>query len=386
MKKMSTKNVSFLKRAALTGFVAGCALLSSSSFGQTYYSQFDDPAGKYQITNPGGVGCNATDIQNAVGMADNDDATFAYFTANTSKAFTCSQSYKFDVLLNLPVDSPYLSSGNEAGFKIKIPTGISPDSLGKYLIVASYLDGKIQEYKTGNLLRGLDAGQNQIDWYIYFVTGKPFNTLELVVDPKIVQLNKNFEFDVIAGVGRSSAILPAQIENFKASVSGKNVNLTWQSLNETNVANYRIERSDNGGSSYVAVGTEAAKGNSNTAIAYAHSNVVTENGSYLYRLVTVNNDGTSKATSSIVAVISGQSSLFLYPSVVKAGQSITAKTTQTGMVSVFIYNAEGRMVKQQRTSSNGLVTISTTGLTAGVYTIKLVSATGSVLQSRMVVN
>ncbi len=86
------------------------------------------------------------------------------------------------------------------------------------------------------------------------------------------------------------------------------------------------------------------------------------------------------------AIISGQGKLLLYPSVVHAGQNVTVKTSVTGLTNVYLFDAQGRLVKQQRLTSNGLFTIYTSGLSTGIYNVKIVSANGAILKSKIVVN
>ncbi len=398
MKKMYKKNFSIVKLSVLTGLVAGFVSLSGVSHAQTYYSKFPIPAGHYSKTEP--TNCDAPAIQNIEWIADNDVTTAASFSVDSLKnPYTCTGKYLFDVDLNLPLGKKVVAAGQQAGFRIRVSTGISPDSLGKYITVTTYLRDSInpnkvtfQEYATGGGSSGLDLFGTDIDgsgrnWLVYFTTTKPFNLVELAVDPRIVTLNSNFEFDAyFAFGGLAQVVLPAQIANFKAAVAGKNVSLSWQSLTETNVNSYRIERSSNGGTSYSTVATVPAKGNSNVAINYGYTDAVSVDGNYLYRIVVVNTDGTSKATGSVAAIISGQSKLLIYPTVVKAGQNINVRTTESGNTSVYVYDAQGRLVKQQRTNSSGQFTISTAGVTTGVYTIKVVSATGAVSQARIIVN
>lgn len=386
MKKMSTKLASVRKLAVATGLVTCCLSMYNTASAQTYYSNFLDPTGKYGVTNPTGATCASLPVENPTAYADSSLTNYSFFKANTSTPVTCDGKYSFDTYLNLPPDTSVVPAGSRAGFKIRVPTGISKDSLGKYLIISSYLNGTFQEYNTGSDLLGLDAGQNGVNWFVYFVTKKPYNILTLVVDPKIIQLNTDFEFDVLYALGENIAVLPAQIANFKAAVAGKTVNLSWQSLTETNVSSYRIEKSSNGGSSYSVIGTVAAKGNSTAAISYGYTDNDVTTGNYLYRIVTVNTDGTTKATNSVSAVINSNGSLFLYPSVVKPGQTITVKTSESGMVSVRMYDAQGRMVNQQRVNSTGQFTLSTNGLSSGVYTVRVISANGNILQSKIVVN
>ncbi len=399
MKNYFTKNISVLRFLTVTGCAAGCFLLSNVLYAQTYYSQFPNPtSNNYATYNPSGDGCIATPIQNSVGVADNYgsddlDTSYAYFSANNiTMPYTCTGNYKFNVNLNLPSNVPYLNAGVDVGFKIKVPTGISPDSLGKYIVIGTYLldaerNATFQEYRTGDSLQGLDQGQNGITWRIHFKATQPLNDLELSVDPRIIQLNNNFVFQVFYAYGATNdATLPAQITNFKAAVSGKNVNLSWQSLTETNVLKYRIERSSNGGATYSSIAIVSAKGNANAATNYGYTDNASVDGNYLYRVVIINKDGSAKTTNSVIALIKGQGELLLYPTVVKAGQNLTVKTSENGDVTIHIFDATGRLVKQQRITSNGQFSVATAGLTNGIYTVKLISASGNVSQSRIVVN
>ncbi|MDQ2752173.1 MAG: T9SS type A sorting domain-containing protein [Bacteroidota bacterium] len=406
MKKLFTKHISVLRLLAVSGCAAGCSLVPNVLHAQTYYSQFPIPKDgyNYKTYSPAmGESCMATPIQNSVGVADaygtNDqDITYAFFTAiGLTMPYNCDTTgtgrYKFNVNLNLPANVPSLAAGSDVGFRIRIPTGISKDSLGKYIVIGTYLldadrNATFQEYRTGDSLKGkgLDQSADGKTWIIHFTTLKPMNDLELSVDPKITQLNTIFEFDVFYGYGSVDVTLPAQIANFKAAVSGKNVNLSWQSLTETNVKGYRIERSSNGGTTYTPVALVVAKGNNNAAINYAYNDNGVTDGNYLYRLVILDKSGTFKNSSSVAANISGQGQLLLYPTVIKAGQTITVKTSETGDVTVHVFDGTGRLVKQQRINSNGQFNIATSGLTTGIYTVKIVSASGNVSQSRIMVN
>ena len=406
MKKLFTKHISVLRLLTITGCAAGCFLVPNVLHAQTYYSQFQNPqAGPdYAVYNPSGEGCMATPIQNPSLMADgygqNDlDNTFAYFSANNlTKPYDCDTTsrYKFDVALNFSNSNPSilsLAAGADVGVKIRVPTGISKDSLGKYIVIGTYLvdagAATLQEYRTGDSLkgRGLDPNSDGTTWIIHFTTLKPMNALDLSIDPRIIQLNVNFQFQVFYAYGTiNDNALPAQIANFKAAVSGKNVNLSWQSLTETNVKGYRIERSSDGGNTYIPVGLVVAKGNNNSAINYAYNDNGVTDGKYLYRLVIIDKSGTFKSSSSVAATISGQGQFLLYPTVIKAGQNVTVKTSETGDVTVHVFDGTGRLVKQQRINSKGQFNIATSGLTTGIYTVKIVSANGNVSQSRIMVN
>lgn len=381
---MFTKNSSVLKLSALISCLAGSILFSNASFGQTYYSRFANPTGKYNVVNP--TGCTAPVVITPSAIADDNDDNFASFGALIASPYTCATNYQYGAALSLPNGATQVNTlPINAGWRLMIPSGITKDSLAKYVIVSTYLKGASQESNTGFTLGGVETGTSGVNWIVYLTATKAFDSVGLTVNPRIIQLIKPFEFDVYYAIA-STFLLPAHIDNFKAAVSGKNVNLSWQSLTETNVDKYRIERSSDGGASYLAIASLPAKGNSNVAISYGYADALSLDGNYLYRLVVVNKDGSANTTNSITAVVNGQSSLFLYPSVVKAGQRITVKTSQTGMITVRLFDAQGREVKQQRINSTGLFHIATDGLSAGIYNVKLISATGTILKSKIVVD
>ena len=163
-------------------------------------------------------------------MVDEYDTTYTSFSADLSTPLVCSTpTYSFDAALNLPVDTPYLGSGFKAGFRIRIPTGISLDTLRKYVAVSTYKDNELQELNTGNALSGFDSAGNGIDWFIYFTASKTFNVVNLEVNDGIIPLNIPFEFDVLYSEGTLESVLPATIANFTLAAAGSEVTLSWQS-------------------------------------------------------------------------------------------------------------------------------------------------------------
>lgn len=375
------------KFSHLAVIVAVCSLLSSRSSAQTFYSKFPDVTGKFQVANPSGSDCMAPRVQNKVGMVDEFDTSFTYFTANISTPLICTTpTYSFDAALNVPVDTPYLGSGFKAGFRIRIPSGISLDTLKKYLEVSTYKDADPQETFTRDALSGSDSIGDGVDWFIYFTASKAFNAVNLLVDESIIPLNTAFQFEVLYAEATLENVLPATIANFTLATAGRNVTLAWQSLTETNVSNYAIQRSGNGGVSYAQIATLPAKGNSNAAVSYGYTDNVTADGNYLYRIVTINKDGSSKATYSIAAVINGQAKLLIYPSIVKAGQTVTIKTLQSGLSTLQVFDAQGHLVAQQRQNADGQFTLSTGDFSSGMYLVKVISATGSTLTAKIMVN
>lgn len=380
MKKMYTNG----SRA----FVLGLLLLSGiTSFAQTFYSRFPDVKGKFQVADPTGASCQAPRVQNKAGMVDEYDTSYAYFAVpDLAAPLTCSTpTYSFTAALNLPADTPYAGNGFKAGFRIRIPTGISLDMLRKYLQVTTYKDNQPQETAAGATLVGADSLGTGVDWYVYFTAVKAFNGVNLLVDESIIPLHMPFEFDVLYAEATLNSVLPATIANFRLTATGRSVTLSWQSLTETNVLSYSVQRSNNGGTSYLPVATVPATGNGSAAVNYTYNDLLTADGNYWYRIVVLNKDGSSKATYSITANSNGQNKLFIYPSLAKRGQAITVSASQTGVVTLQLFTAQGQLVMQQRKDAGTVFTIATGALGAGVYWVKVISATGSSVTSKVIV-
>jgi len=363
-----------------------CALAPRTSYGQTYYSTFGNPAGKFTVTAPSGASCNAPAIQDATAFADGNVSNYASIKGNISSPLTCSNSnYTFTALLNLPPDSSYISSGLQAGFRIKIPSGISIDRLTKNISIQTYLGNTLQESCNGDSIHPVDLATDSTRFIVNINTRKNFNRLQLTVNSNIIPLNTDFEFDVVYAIASNTLLLPVTISNYNATAAGNNVMASWLSLNEVNLSGYRIEKSSNNGASYTAVATIPAKGGSG-AINYSYTDKAVGNGNYLYRIVAIDKDGSAKATNAVLVTIAGKAYLQLMPSIVKAGQAVVVNSAITGSYQLAVFDLQGRMVKQQQVNGGDKITINTSGLSAGTYVVKIMTPSGNVSQAKFIVN
>lgn len=386
MKKIYTKFQGMLHLVLPTACCVAFALVPHLSGAQTYYSTFGNPTGKYSITEPSGGSCNAPAVQNAAAFADADVNNYTYFSGNISSPLSCTNnSYTFKTLLSLPVDSPFVTGGLTAGFRIRIPSRMGVDRLSPNLSIQTFLNNTQQETFNGSNLHFIDIATDSTRFIVYVNTTANFNGVQLTVDGNIIPLNTDFEFDVQYALASNTDLLPVTISNFKATATGSNVAVAWQSVGEVNVSNYRIEKSNNNGASFSTVATIAAKGG-NGNIYYSFTDKAVANGSYLYRVTVVDKDGTSKTTNAVLVTIAGKAYLAVMPSIVKAGQTVVLNTAISGNYQLVVYDLQGRMVKQQQVNNNEKVSINTGGLSAGTYVVKIMTASGSVMQARFVVN
>lgn len=386
MKKMYTQPARSLRLLLPTAVCFCYALSPGVSFGQTYYSTFGNSTGKFAVTAPSGNTCNAPAIQDATAFADGNINNFTSIKGNISSPLTCTNgSYTFTTFLNLPPDSSYVSAGLQAGFRIKVPSGISTARLTQNISVQTFLGNTMQESYNGDSIHPIDLATDNTRFIVYVNTKKNFNRLQLTVNSNIIPLNTDFEFDVIYAIASNAQLLPVTISSYSATATGNNVMVSWQSLNEVNLSGYRIEKSSNNGASYTAVATLPAKGGSGI-INYSYTDKAVGNGNYLYRIVAVDKDGFAKATNAVLVIIAARARLMLMPSIVKAGQKIMVNSGIAGNYQLAVFDLQGRIVKQQQVNSSDKVAVNTSGLSAGTYVVKIMTPLGTVLQAKFVVN
>ena len=158
--------------------------LSSFSFAQTYYSNFNDASGKFLTSNPDGILCLAPPIVNGGSIADSDTTNYASVSALLSASLLCtSTNYVFNTYLNLPVGTTSVPAGTQAGFKVRLSSLLSATLLGNNIIIRTYLNGVQAESAAGGAsLLGLDVLSTTGMGYLYFNTTKPYNQVELVIN------------------------------------------------------------------------------------------------------------------------------------------------------------------------------------------------------------
>ncbi|TKK68573.1 T9SS type A sorting domain-containing protein [Ilyomonas limi] len=386
MKKMYTQPARSL-RLLLPAAVCFCYALSPhASYGQTYYSTFGNPTGKFSVTEPSGNTCNAPAVQDAAAFADGNINNFTSIKGSISSPLTCTNGgYTFTTFLNLPPDSPYVSAGLQAGFRIKVPSGINIARLTQNISIQTFLGTTMQESYNGDSIHPIDLATDSSRFIVYVNTRKNFNRLQLTVNSNIIPLNTIFEFDVIYAIASNAQLLPVTISSYNATAAGNNVTVSWQSLNEVNLSGYRIEKSSNNGTSYTAVAMLPAKGGSG-AISYSYTDKAVANGNYLYRIVAIDKDGFAKTTNAVLVTIAGKAFLKLMPSIVKGGQAVIVNSGIAGNYQLAVFDLQGRMVKQQQVNSNDKVMINTSGLSAGTYVVKIMTPSGGIMQAKFIVD
>jgi len=176
-------------------------------------------------------------------------------------------------------------------------------------------------------------------------------------------------------IGGSTAPAPLPV-NFMGIVGNRidnGVNVRWDIADESNVKEYQLEKSTNG-ASFSTVGTVAAK-NKTT---YSFTDPNGKSAVLYYRVKSVDIDGRTKYTGIIKIINSNSysSTLKVYPT--PAQNQLTVQHAQLGASArVQISTMDGRVIRTIKPStgaSNTMVDLS--GLTAGMYVLRLDNGTG----------
>ena len=169
----------------------------------------------------------------------------------------------------------------------------------------------------------------------------------------------------------ADAPLPVTLSTFTAQLSGRAVQLAWQTASEVNTDHFEVERSPDG-QAFTPLHTLPAAGTSTSAHAYAWLDAqaaATGVPTLYYRLHVVDLDGTSSYSPvRTVALTPAAAGLALYPN------PAHTSTTLTGVApaaAVQVLDALGRVVLTATADATGTAALTLpAGLPSGVYVVR----------------
>jgi hypothetical protein len=176
---------------------------------------------------------------------------------------------------------------------------------------------------------------------------------------------------------RNDAALPVTLINFKGTYDRpvNKVYLTWTTAQELNNKEFIIERSADG-RQFTAIGKVAAAGNTSRQTSYSFTDAQPAYGVNYYRLNQVDIDGKSEI-SGIVKIITDNSGGFITgPN--PASTSVTIyRQNNSEAAKIELMDVNGKLLKQL--NMGGAVpstTINVSGLSKGIYLLKLTTTKG----------
>jgi len=179
-----------------------------------------------------------------------------------------------------------------------------------------------------------------------------------------------------------SAPLPLTLLDLTAVRQDAQARLLWKTSNESNVARFVIQRGSDS-KTFVTIGTVTAKGNSSATTNYSFDDTQPFTGANYYRLKMVDQD--EKFVYSKTVVLSfGSPKLDISPNPAHGTANLYIGNAGEAFY-IQVFDGSGRQTRQFRTAPGDTVfPIDLSGLSKGIYTVKLTSATSTVTQQLIV--
>jgi len=178
------------------------------------------------------------------------------------------------------------------------------------------------------------------------------------------------EHDTIVVPIQTSCVLNTELTDFQVSSVKNKVLIDWTTQDETEIANYQIERSLNGRQFTVLSTQPPTRLTANNN--YQYWDIEPFEGLQYYRLGMINYDA-SITYSKIVALEYNNIQPILYPNPFKDIIHIEEipNTNASSLTNIQIYDLKGQLLLTEQLNSNNLINLE--GLSIGTYIIRVIS-------------
>lgn len=164
----------------------------------------------------------------------------------------------------------------------------------------------------------------------------------------------------------NSIVLPLKLLSFTGTRNRGTNQLVWKTADETNIANYAIEHSNNG-QEFKKIATVNAQ--NGTAQTYVYEDKINFSGRLFYRIKINENDGKVNYSNVITFVDKLQSDIKISPNPVKTIMNINICDNSLLNTDAVIFDAKGRMALKQKIQSTDQQ-IDVSYLMKGIYFVK----------------
>ncbi|MCB2406767.1 T9SS type A sorting domain-containing protein [Hymenobacter lucidus] len=329
------------------------------------------------------VGCSAT---NQAKAADNVFAESDY--AEVRFPALAVGTYKLKLRLNGTGQA-----GNRAGIVLRTNNTLLSTTLLQNIRINTYggTNGSrlLESSSAASLLDLGLVGDNRHE--VGFLTTQDFEWVEVEITGGVglfsaAQIYYAFADDpnpdFPAEVAPPANPLPVELRAFQGRMADNGVELTWQTASERQNKQFIIERSAGADAAFLAIGQVAGAGNSSTGAAYRfRDEAAGRQGKAVlyYRLRQVDIDGKEQLSPVVVITWKNQAATImqLYPNPAAETQTVRvqleAVPTQGSVVEVY-GNLGNKLWSAPATDQS--LTLSTAGLSKGLYHVVLLDAAG----------
>lgn len=242
-------------------------------------------------------------------------------------------------------------------------------------------------YVNGNIVV-TGAGNTRVNYDQCFFTGASASTASVGLTANRRDETVQVIFTVTAGAGTGCSALPAILRINISSFSGAmqtngTIKLYWTTESEQNNNYTAIEKSTNG-YNFTEIGKVYSTGNTTLQKGYEYTDNSLNTSNTYYRLKAVDNNGA--ATYSNVVLVTGSKTkdiLYVYPNpssdFVQIASGILIKQ-------VLLYNAEGKIVANEKLQNTNNYLLGLQGIAKGVYVIKVITEKNTITNKIIVSN
>lgn len=183
------------------------------------------------------------------------------------------------------------------------------------------------------------------------------------------------------------AVVPVELMRFDAKARGTTVDVSWTTASENGVDHFDVERADamaGSNSLFSSVGTVSALGTTTQTTDYGYTDVGLAAGRYLYRLSTIDVDGSRDATGAIEVVVDDDGGLAIErvtPQPASTEATLVLMMPKAASVRIELINTLGELAA---VAFDGMLPIGSQpvkvdvgSLPAGAYTLVVTSADGT---------
>lgn len=167
-----------------------------------------------------------------------------------------------------------------------------------------------------------------------------------------------------------SALLPVTLLSFTANPAEKSVLLSWQTATEENTEKYTLERSVDGGRTFLNIGSVAARNSSSGAeYEYLDETAARHQGTLYYRLIALDFDGATEVFGPVSVALDndGTGELTIIPNPLSANSTVRIQGAAAG-AKARLSAMDGRLLATLSPDGEGVYRIP--DLPAGVYLVR----------------
>ncbi len=146
---------------------------------------------------------------------------------------------------------------------------------------------------------------------------------------------------------RDWQVVPVELSSFRATVTGNNVRLEWNTASESGNFGFEVQRKTRRGY-YEKVGFVAGHGTTSRSAAYFYEDRELPPGTYSYRLKQIDNSGDHSFSESTVVMIAGPAEFSLqqnYPNPFNPSTRIRYALPEETLVDLRILNLNGQVIR-----------------------------------------